>query len=35
VLVATETKEDHDEIVEKVLGYMEENDLYIKPEECT
>jgi len=35
VLVATETKEGHDEIVEKVLGYMEENDLYIKPEECT
>jgi len=24
--------EDHNEIVEKVLGRLEENDLYIKPE---
>jgi len=32
VLVATETKEGHDEIVEEVLRRLEENDLYVKPE---
>jgi len=33
VLVETETKEEHDEIVEEILR-LEENDLYIKPEKC-
>jgi len=34
VLVGTETEERHDEIVEKILKRLEENDLYIKPEKC-
>jgi len=34
VLVATETEEGHDEIVEEVLRRLEENDLYVKPEKC-
>jgi len=34
VLVATETKEEHDVIVEEVLRRLEENDLYVKPEKC-
>jgi len=34
ILVGTETKEGHDEIVEKVLKRLEENDLYVKPEKC-
>jgi len=34
VLVETETKEGHDEIVEEILKRLEENDLYIKPEKC-
>ena len=34
VLVATEIKEEHDDIVEEVLRCMEENDLYVKPEKC-
>jgi len=34
VLVRTETKKGHDEIVEKILRRLEENDLYIKPEKC-
>jgi len=32
ILVRTETKEEHSEIVEEVLKRLEENDLYIKPE---
>jgi len=32
VLVATETEKEHDEIVEKVLRQLEENDLYVKSE---
>jgi len=32
VLVGTEIEEGHDEIVEKVLKRLEENDLYVKPE---
>jgi len=32
ILVRTETKEEHNEIVEEVLKRLEENDLYIKPE---
>jgi len=34
VLVATETEEEHDEIVKEVLRRLEENDLYVKPEKC-
>jgi len=34
VLVGTEIKEGHDEIVEEILRRLEENDLYIKPEKC-
>ena len=34
VLVGTETKEGHDEIVEEVLKRLEENNLYIKPKKC-
>jgi len=32
VLVETEIEEGHNEIVEKVLKRLEENDLYVKPE---
>jgi len=32
VLVGTETKEEHNEIVEEILRELEENNLYIKPE---
>jgi len=32
VLVKTETEEEYDEIVEKMLKRLEKNDLYIKPE---
>jgi len=34
ILVETETKEGHNEIVEEILKRLEENDLYIKPEKC-
>ena len=34
VIVATETEEGHDEIVEEVLRRLEENDLFVKPEKC-
>ena len=34
VLVGTETKEEHDEIMEEILRRLEENDLYIKLEKC-
>jgi len=34
ILVGIEKEERHDEIVEKVLKRMEENDLYVKPEKC-
>ena len=32
ILVATDTKEGHDELVEEVLKRLEENDLFVKPE---
>jgi len=32
VLVGTKTEEEHNEIVEKILWRLEENDLYVKPE---
>jgi len=32
VMVATETEEGHNEIVEEVLRRLEENNLFVKPE---
>jgi len=34
VMIAIETEEGHDEIVEEVLRRLEENDLFVKLEEC-
>ena len=34
IMVATETEEGHDKIVEEVLRRLEENDLFVKPEKC-
>ena len=34
MMVATETEEGYDEIVEKVLRRLEENDLFMKLEKC-
>jgi len=34
VLVAMETEKGHNEIVEKVLRRLEENNLYVKLEKC-
>jgi len=34
VLVETEKKKKHDEIVEEILKRMKKNDLYVKPEKC-
>ena len=34
VLVGTEAKEGHNEVVEEVLRQLEENNLYVKPEKC-
>ena len=34
VLVGTEIEKEHGEIVEEILRRLEENDLYIKPENC-
>jgi len=34
ILVATDMKEEHDELVEEVLRRLEENDLFVKPEKC-
>jgi len=34
VIIATETEEGHNEIVEEVLRRMKENDLFVKPEKC-
>jgi len=35
VLVGTDSEEGHDEIVAEVLKWLEENDLYMKPEKCS
>jgi len=32
ILVATDTEEEHDKLVEEVLKRLEENDLFMKPE---
>ena len=34
MLVGTETEKEHDKILEEVLGRLEENNLYVKPEKC-
>jgi len=34
ILVATDIEEGHDELVEKVLRRLEENNLFVKPEKC-
>ena len=34
ILVGTETKEGHDEVIEEVLKRLEKNNLYVKPEKC-
>jgi len=34
ILVATDTEEGHDELVEEILKRLEENDLFVKPEKC-
>jgi len=34
ILVVTDTKEGHNELVEEVLKRLEKNDLFVKPEKC-
>jgi len=34
ILVAIDTEEGHNELVEEVLRRLEENDLFVKPEKC-
>jgi len=34
ILVATDTEEGHNELVEEVLKRLEDNDLFVKPEKC-
>jgi len=34
IIIGTERKKGHDEIVEEVVKRLAENDLYIKPEKC-
>jgi len=34
VMIAMETEEGYNEIVEEVLNRLEENDLFVKPEKC-
>ena len=34
ILVATDTEEGHNELVEEVLKRLEENNLFVKPEKC-
>jgi len=34
ILVATDTEEGYDELVEKVLKMLEGNDLFVKPKKC-
>jgi len=33
ILVATDTEEGHNELVEEVLERLEENNLFVKPED--
>jgi len=34
ILVVTDTEKGHDELVDKVIRRLEENDLFVKPEKC-
>ena len=34
IIVATETEERYDKIVEEVLKRLEENNLFVKPKKC-
>jgi len=34
IIVATDTKEEHDELVEEVLKRLEENNLFVKLKKC-
>jgi len=34
ILVAIDTEEEYDELVEEVLRRLEENNLFVKPEKC-
>jgi len=34
ILIATDTEEGHDKLVDKVLRRLKENDLFVKPEKC-
>ena len=34
IIVGTEKEEGHDEIIEKVVKRLAENDLYVKPKKC-
>jgi len=34
ILVATDTEEGYDKLVEEVLKRLEENDLFVKQEKC-
>ena len=34
VIIRTESKEEHNELVAEVIKRLEENDLYMKPEKC-
>ena len=34
IIVATDTEEEHDKIVEEVLKRLEQNDLFVKLEKC-
>jgi len=34
MMIGTESKEEHDKLVEEILRRLEENDLYVKPEKC-
>ena len=34
IIVAMDTEKGYNKLVEKVLGRLEENDLFVKPEKC-
>jgi len=34
IIVTTEIEEGHNEVVEEILKWLEENDLFVKPEKC-
>ena len=34
VIVGTETEEEYNKIIEKVVKRLAENNLYVKPEKC-